>query len=95
MEVKATVKKLFEVCRKFEQETDWDKYISAVESGKTKWMGMYIYLLLQKLRKFDQNKSVLKILVRNIKKEINIFVIWSNSDKYIIYNNFVIEIVGT
>ena len=36
VEVKATVKKLFEVCRKFEQETDWDKYIRAVESGKTK-----------------------------------------------------------
>lgn len=31
LEVKATVKKLFEVCRKFEQESDWDKYIKAVE----------------------------------------------------------------
>ncbi|XP_078346512.1 ATP-dependent DNA helicase Q5-like [Oculina patagonica] len=31
LEIKATVKKLFEVCRKFEQESDWDKYIRAVE----------------------------------------------------------------
>lgn len=31
LEIKATVKKLFEVCRKFEQESDWEKYIRAVE----------------------------------------------------------------
>jgi len=36
MEVKAMVKKLFEVCRKFERESDWDKYIRVAESGKPK-----------------------------------------------------------
>lgn len=33
-EVKTTVKKLFEVCKKFEKESDWEKYLRAVESGK-------------------------------------------------------------
>lgn len=33
-EVKTTVKKLFEVCKKFEKESDWEKYVRAEESGK-------------------------------------------------------------
>ena len=34
LEVKATVKKLFDVCKIFERESDWDKYIRVTGVSK-------------------------------------------------------------
>ncbi|CAH3170482.1 unnamed protein product, partial [Porites lobata] len=36
LKVKATVKKLFEVCKIFERESDWDKYIRVTGVGISK-----------------------------------------------------------
>jgi len=36
LEVKATVKKLFDVCKIFERESDWDKYIRVTGVGISK-----------------------------------------------------------
>ncbi|XP_044175581.1 ATP-dependent DNA helicase Q5-like isoform X5 [Acropora millepora] len=35
-EVKETVKRLFEVCKKFENESDWDRYIRFLDASKAK-----------------------------------------------------------
>jgi len=35
-EVKETVKRLFEVCKKFENESDWDRYIRFLDANKAK-----------------------------------------------------------
>ena len=34
LELKATVKKLFDVCKMFERESDWDKYIRVTGVSK-------------------------------------------------------------
>ncbi|XP_068695745.1 ATP-dependent DNA helicase Q5-like isoform X2 [Montipora foliosa] len=36
MEIKATVKGLFDVCKTFERESDWDRYLRVLESSKAK-----------------------------------------------------------
>lgn len=71
MEVKATVKKLFEVCKKFEQQTDWDKYIRAVESGK--WSGIFIRLCI-----IAEVDKIWYITMRNSERIIRIIIYLRN-----------------